>query len=165
MLTGPGKQAQQQPVMWRDRYLLWGDVRLDAREDLQRQLEATDLDKHTPVTHEELFCGALGKNGAQSRWTVFLEISLWRFGMRQKRSCGAPEISSALVRSTTVNHPNSFASAIPSRSFRRSPDFPGNWISILGRLPRRRLEYRSSPNYLSRHETPPGGPSLESIER
>ena len=76
MLTGPGKQAQQQPVMWRDRYLLWGDVRLDAREDLQRQLEAADLDKHTPVTHEELFLRAWEKWGAVALDRILGDFSL-----------------------------------------------------------------------------------------
>jgi len=38
MVTGPAKQTGRQPAVLGERFLLWGDVRLDGRADLLAEL-------------------------------------------------------------------------------------------------------------------------------
>jgi asparagine synthase (glutamine-hydrolysing) len=52
MRTGPAPQAQQQPVSRLDRFWLWGDLRLDGRDELQQALSRINCSAET--TSEEL---------------------------------------------------------------------------------------------------------------
>jgi len=55
MQTGPARQAETQPVSLAGRYWLWGDMRLDGREELRRQLAESDPTLSTDPSSEELF--------------------------------------------------------------------------------------------------------------
>ena len=64
MRTGPAQQAVQQPVKWGDRFWLWGDLRLDGREELRKQLAENDCTVDKDATSEELLLRAWTKWGA-----------------------------------------------------------------------------------------------------
>jgi asparagine synthase (glutamine-hydrolysing) len=79
MVTGPAEQAAAQPVSCCDRYWLWGDLRLDAREELQEQLgDSRDLPKSNP-TSEDLLLRAWAKWGPACLERVIGDFSfaLW----------------------------------------------------------------------------------------
>jgi len=75
MRTGPAKQAAQQPVTWCNRFWLWGDVRLDAREELCAQLAGDEALDEANVTGEELLLRAWAKWGAGSLERVIGDFS------------------------------------------------------------------------------------------
>jgi asparagine synthase (glutamine-hydrolysing) len=79
MRTGPAPQAPKQPVGWGDRFWLWGDIRLDARQELLEQLSAEDCVSAVKVTSEELLLRAWAKWGAASLERVIGDFSfaLW----------------------------------------------------------------------------------------
>ena len=77
MRTGPARQASQQPAIWGDRYWLWGDLRLDDRESLQKHLAGTD--REVDATSEELLLRAWANWGEKSLEHVIGDFSfaLW----------------------------------------------------------------------------------------
>jgi asparagine synthase (glutamine-hydrolysing) len=79
MRTGPVKQAPQQPVCWNNRFWLWGDIRLDAREELVEELSSEDYSAAIDVTSEELLLRAWAKWGSGSLERVIGDFSfaLW----------------------------------------------------------------------------------------
>lgn len=79
MRTGPAPQAAQQPVIWRDRYWLFGDVRLDGRRELLEQLGTIDHAAEAGSTSEELLLRAWERWGADSLERVIGDFSfaLW----------------------------------------------------------------------------------------
>ncbi len=79
MRTGPALQAPKQPVRWDDRLWLWGDIRLDARENLLEKLSPGDCLSARKVTSEELLLRAWAKWGAASLEQVIGDFSfaLW----------------------------------------------------------------------------------------
>jgi asparagine synthase (glutamine-hydrolysing) len=54
--TGPANQAKQQPVQQQNRYLLWGDLRLDGRRELSGRLAivGSTAGLHEEITSEDL---------------------------------------------------------------------------------------------------------------
>src|SRR5580658_1832637 len=58
MKTGPAKQASQQPVIWGNRYWLWGDIRLDGKAELLQQIEGNGNPGNPDRTSEELLLHA-----------------------------------------------------------------------------------------------------------
>jgi len=79
MQTGPARQASQQPVKWEDRYWLWGDIRLDGRQELREQLAGHDRTVEVKATSEELLLRAWEKWGEGSLGRVIGDFSfaLW----------------------------------------------------------------------------------------
>jgi asparagine synthase (glutamine-hydrolysing) len=79
MQTGPAKQATQQPVIWRNRYWLWGDLRVDGRKELLQQLSQNDTPVENDATSEELLLRAWEKWSATCLERVIGEFSfaLW----------------------------------------------------------------------------------------
>jgi asparagine synthase (glutamine-hydrolysing) len=79
MRTGPAPQARKQPVSGGDRFWLWGDIRLDARQDLLEKLSPGDCVSAMNVTSEELLLRAWAKWGAASLEQVIGDFSfaLW----------------------------------------------------------------------------------------
>src|SRR5467141_5317193 len=64
--TGPAPQSAEQPCTLDGRVWLLGDVRLDGREDLRRQLEQAGESLPSDVTDEELVLWAWRQRGEQS---------------------------------------------------------------------------------------------------
>jgi len=64
--TGPAPQSSEQPCTLDGRVWLLGDVRLDGREDLRRQLEQSDESITAEVTDEELVLRAWRQRGEES---------------------------------------------------------------------------------------------------
>ena len=99
MRTGPAPQAAQQPVTLGNRFFLWGDLRLDARQQLQQQLSLDSFPEAPALTSEHLLLHAWAKWGPvaprlallRERCTALLakaryvspENGWWRF----KRNC------------------------------------------------------------------------------
>jgi asparagine synthase (glutamine-hydrolysing) len=79
MRTGPAPQASLQPVIWGDRYYLWGDLRLDGRKELGEHLAGFDSAHEANATSEELLLRAWAKWGAESLERVIGDFSfaLW----------------------------------------------------------------------------------------
>jgi len=77
MRTGPAPQARQQPVSLLDRFYLWGDLRLDARDDLHQQLSGKNCPPDT--TSEELLLQAWAKWGPACLQRIIGDFSfaLW----------------------------------------------------------------------------------------
>ena len=63
MRTGPVPLASQQPVIWQNRYWLWGDVRLDARQERWKKLAGNHRVAEADATSEELLLRAWEKWG------------------------------------------------------------------------------------------------------
>jgi len=77
--TGPAPQSSEQPCTLDGRVWLLGDVRLDGREDLRRQLEQRDEFITAEVTDEELILRAWrrwGKDGL-AKLNGDLSFALW----------------------------------------------------------------------------------------
>jgi asparagine synthase (glutamine-hydrolysing) len=66
MRTGPNRQWPCQPVIWDNRLFLWGDLRIDAQQELQRQLGDEDYPTNAKPTNEELLLRAWAKWGPAS---------------------------------------------------------------------------------------------------
>src|SRR6266849_2861850 len=64
--TGPTPQSSEQPCTLDGRVWLLGEVRLDGREDLRRQLERSDESITAEVTDEELVLRAWRQRGEES---------------------------------------------------------------------------------------------------
>ncbi|HYA63033.1 MAG TPA: asparagine synthase-related protein [Candidatus Sulfotelmatobacter sp.] len=79
MQTGPARQAETQPVSLAGRYWLWGDMRLDGREELRRQLAESDSTLSTDPSSEELFLVAWKAWGDAALAKVLgdFSLSLW----------------------------------------------------------------------------------------
>ncbi len=79
MRTGPAPQASQQPAKWGDRYWLWGDLRLDGREELREQLGGSDCAVEKDATSEELLLRAWTKwgEGCLERVIGDFSFALW----------------------------------------------------------------------------------------
>src|SRR5260370_39353816 len=76
---GPAPQSSEQPCTLDGRVWLLGDVRLDGREDLRRQLEQSDESITAEVTDEELILRAWrrwGKDGL-AKLNGDLSFALW----------------------------------------------------------------------------------------
>lgn len=54
MVTGPAKQTERQPAVLGERYLLWGDVRLDGRAELLAELATGNMPIDPQASSEEL---------------------------------------------------------------------------------------------------------------
>ena len=78
MQTGPAPEASQQPVILEDRYWLWGDMRLDGRQELWKQLEENDR-AAAEATSEELLLRAWAKWGEEclERLLGDFSFALW----------------------------------------------------------------------------------------
>ncbi len=77
--TGPAPQSSEQPCTLDGRVWFLGDVRLDGREDLQRQLERSDESFAAEATDEELILQSWrrwGKDGL-AKLTGDLSFALW----------------------------------------------------------------------------------------
>jgi asparagine synthase (glutamine-hydrolysing) len=77
--TGPAPQSSEQPCTLDGRVWLLGDVRLDGREDLRRQLEQSNESIAAEVTDEELVLRAWrrwGKDGL-AKLSGDLSFALW----------------------------------------------------------------------------------------
>ena len=77
--TGPAPQSSEQPCTLDGRVWLLGDVRLDGREELRRQLEQYDESISAEVTDEELILRAWrrwGKDGL-AKLNGDLSFALW----------------------------------------------------------------------------------------
>jgi asparagine synthase (glutamine-hydrolysing) len=79
MRTGPARQSSRQPVIWEERFCLWGDVRLDGRHELQKQLMQNQRAAEADATSEELLLRAWAKWGDGSLERVIGDFSfaLW----------------------------------------------------------------------------------------
>lgn len=77
MRTGPAPQAERQPVELGGRYRLWGDFRLDAREELLQQLGSSAA--RANASSEELFLEAWRQWGEGALQTIIGDFSfaLW----------------------------------------------------------------------------------------
>jgi len=77
--TGPAPQSSEQPCTLDGRVWLIGDVRLDGREDLLRQLEQNDKPITAEVTDEELILRAWRRWGTDgfTRLNGDLSFALW----------------------------------------------------------------------------------------
>ncbi len=79
MKTGPAPQASHQPVNCGESLWLWGDLRLDGRQDLLRELDEDGFGLGTNLTSEELLLRAWTKWGAASLHRLIGDFSfaLW----------------------------------------------------------------------------------------
>ena len=79
MRTGPASQAAHQPVVWKDRFYLWGDLRLDGRRELCGQLAGNEHAADASATSEELLLRAWAKWGESCLERVIGDFSfaLW----------------------------------------------------------------------------------------
>jgi asparagine synthase (glutamine-hydrolysing) len=79
MRTGPVKHAPCQPVSWDNRFLLWGSLRVDGRQDLLEKLAPEVPRALTDVTSEELLVRSWAKWGPASLEKVMGDFSfaLW----------------------------------------------------------------------------------------
>jgi asparagine synthase (glutamine-hydrolysing) len=79
MRTGPASQASQQPVVWENRFYLWGDLRLDGRRELWRLLGGSELTEELGATSEELLLRAWARWGESCLERVIGDFSfaLW----------------------------------------------------------------------------------------
>ena len=76
MQTGPARQAETQPVSLEGRYWLWGDMRLDGREELRRQLAESEPTPGKDPSSEELFLLAWKEWGDAALGKVLGDFSL-----------------------------------------------------------------------------------------
>ncbi|HVM74749.1 MAG TPA: asparagine synthase-related protein [Candidatus Saccharimonadales bacterium] len=79
MDTHSAPQSRQQPVIFGERYFLWGDVRLDGQADLRAQLGDANLVFPTSETSEELLLRAWNRWGEEALARVIGDFSfaLW----------------------------------------------------------------------------------------
>lgn len=84
MRTGPARQASRQPVTWEDRYWLWGDVRLDGREELQGQLSDIGFAAESESTNEELLLRAWAAWGESCLERVIGDFSFALWDCKEK---------------------------------------------------------------------------------
>ena len=84
MRTGPAKQAPQQPVPWCNRFWLWGDIRLDGREELCAQVAGNDAIDSATISDEELVLRAWAKWDADSLERLMGDFSFALWDSRQR---------------------------------------------------------------------------------
>jgi asparagine synthase (glutamine-hydrolysing) len=79
MRTGPAAQADRQPVRGGERYLLWGDMRLDAREELREELGEGEFRIDADASSEEYFLRAWQQwgDGALNKVIGDFSLALW----------------------------------------------------------------------------------------
>ena len=79
MRTGPAAQADRQPVRGGERYLLWGDMRLDAREELREELGEEEFRIGADASSEEYFLRAWQQwgDGALNKVIGDFSLALW----------------------------------------------------------------------------------------
>src|ERR1700752_2824423 len=79
MRTGPANQAPQQPVVWEDRFCLWGDLRLDGRRELLGQIAGKEPAIDVDATSEELLLRAWARwgGGCLDRVIGDFSFALW----------------------------------------------------------------------------------------
>lgn len=79
MRTGPAPQAEHQPVILGNRFFLWGDLRLDARQQLQQQLSLQNFPDAPALTSEHLLLHAWAKWGLDALEHIIGDFSfaLW----------------------------------------------------------------------------------------
>jgi len=93
--TGPAPQSSEQPCTLDGRVWLLGDVRLDGREELRRQLEQSDESVTAEVTDEELILQAWrrwGKDGL-AKLSGDLSFALW--DATERRLCCVRDLTGA----------------------------------------------------------------------
>lgn len=76
MRTGPAPQVQSQPVTLDQRFYLWGDIRLDGREELYRRLAQENRRLDPGASSEEYFLQAWRQWGQEALTQVIGEFSL-----------------------------------------------------------------------------------------
>lgn len=91
MLAGPAKQAATQPVAFKDRYLLWGEVRLGGREELLAILQR-ETKEPIPNRRAKNFCCLPGTSGPTPACRGSSAIIRSGCGTRAKNAFGAQEI-------------------------------------------------------------------------
>lgn len=84
METGPVRQAGTQPVCLGDRFLLWGDMRLDGLEELLRQLAETQCSLSADASSEEFFLQAWLKWGEGALEKVIGDFSLALWDIKER---------------------------------------------------------------------------------
>ena len=84
MRTGPTRGAKQQPVIWKDRFWLWGDIRLDAREELRQELGRDDVCAEIDASSEELLLCAWEEWGEGALEKVIGDFSFALWDAREK---------------------------------------------------------------------------------
>jgi asparagine synthase (glutamine-hydrolysing) len=84
MRTGPMNQASQQPVVWEDKFYLWGDLRLDGRPELLRQIAGNEHAEDVGATSEDLLLRAWAKWGEGCLERVIGDFSLALWDARER---------------------------------------------------------------------------------
>jgi asparagine synthase (glutamine-hydrolysing) len=82
--TGPARQESQQPVVWLDRYYLWGDIRLDGWQELIAQLGEDAGSFSTDATSESLLLRAWERWGPSCLERVIGEFSFALWDAKEK---------------------------------------------------------------------------------
>jgi asparagine synthase (glutamine-hydrolysing) len=79
MRTGPAKQAETQPVFAGERFRLWGDIRLDGREELRQRLAEKSCRLSEDASSEEYLLEAWQTwgPGALERIIGDFSLALW----------------------------------------------------------------------------------------
>ena len=85
--TGPAPQSSEQPCTLDGRAWLLGDVRLDGREDLRRQLEHTDESIAAEATDEELILRAWRQWGQDGLAKLNGDLSFALWDGNERRLC------------------------------------------------------------------------------
>jgi asparagine synthase (glutamine-hydrolysing) len=84
MRTDPAAQAETQPVRAGERYLLWGDIRLDAREELREELGEQEFRIGADASSEDYFLRAWQQWGEEALNKVIGDFSLALWDCREQ---------------------------------------------------------------------------------
>jgi asparagine synthase (glutamine-hydrolysing) len=76
MRTGPAPQAAKQPVESQGRFRVWGDIRVDAREELWREISRHGTGLHPSASSEEYFLHAWQTWGPATLEKIIGDFSL-----------------------------------------------------------------------------------------
>jgi asparagine synthase (glutamine-hydrolysing) len=85
MRTGPAAQTERQPCQADDRFYLWGDVRLDGREELHGQIGNDFCGLGAEASSEEYFLRAWQKWGESALERVIGDFSLALWDAQKKK--------------------------------------------------------------------------------